>query len=82
LLTPHTCTALGLCHPHRSRSVLADLSRTSDSFSNMVAEAATAQLGNTDADLKRVKYAVTNLKGGVQELDAHARFLEGVRFGR
>ena len=73
--SPHLETDLRL----PSRSVLADLSRTSDSFSNMVAEAATAQVGNTDADLKRVKYAVTNLKGGVQELDAHARFLEGAR---
>lgn len=43
----------------------------------MVAEAAHAQVGHTDADLKRLKYAVTNLKGGVQELDGHARFLQG-----
>jgi len=43
----------------------------------MVTEAAHVQLGNTDADLKRLKYAVTNLKGGVQELDGHARFLQG-----
>ncbi len=61
------------------RSVLAELGRTSEHFSHVLSEAADKQAGNTDADLKRLKYAVTNLKGGFMELYAHGRFLQGAR---
>ena len=35
--------------------------------------------GHGDADLKRVKYAVTNAKGGALEMGAQARFAQGAR---
>jgi len=58
---------------------MADLGQTSQNFGNMLQAAGEKALGNSDADLKRVKFAVTSLKGGLVELDAQKRFLQGAR---
>ncbi len=62
-----------------ARSVLGELARTTERYGCVMAEAEAKAAGHSEADLKRLKYAVTNLKGGVTELAAHARFVAGAR---
>jgi len=59
------------------RSLLTALGRTTERFDFIVKEASENCEGSGDAELKRLKYVCTNLKGGFVELSAHARFLQG-----
>jgi hypothetical protein len=57
---------------------LAELGRSvSDHYARVLNEAVDAALGHGDAALKRAKFALTNLKGGVLELQAQAIFADG-----
>jgi hypothetical protein len=63
----------------RARSVLAEVGHATEHHERILSSAVDKADGLSDADLKRLKYVVTNLKGGVLELGAHARFVEGAR---
>ena len=65
----------------RARRVLSEVGHATEHHERIVSSAADKADGLSDADLKRLKYVVTNLKGGVLELGAHARFVEGARAG-
>lgn len=55
------------------------MGKATEHHGRILASAVDKADGLGDADLKRLKYVVTNLKGGVLELGAHARFVEGTR---
>jgi hypothetical protein len=61
--------------------VLGELGRnvSGAQFGRVLSEAEEAASGVSDADLKRLKYCVTNTKGGLLEADAAARFVAGAR---
>jgi hypothetical protein len=59
--------------------LLAALGRTTERFGHILHEASENCSGQSDADLKRLKYVCTNLKGGFVEASTHARFLQGAR---
>ncbi len=58
--------------------MLGELAATRERYyGRALADVADAAEGLGDAELKRLKYQVTNLKGGVLEMGAHARFVAG-----
>ena len=61
----------------RARRVLSEVAHATEHHERILSSAVDKSDGLSDADLKRLKYVVTNLKGGVLELGAHARFVEG-----
>jgi len=61
------------------RRLLAELGRTNERFQHILSEAAEGVTGASEGDLKRLTFLNKSLKGGVAELDAHARFLQGAR---
>lgn len=64
---------------HVRRRVLAEVGHATEHHERILSSAVDKADGLGDADLKRLKYVVTNLKGGVLELSAHARFVDGTR---
>jgi hypothetical protein len=59
--------------------VLAEVGHATEHHERILSSAVDKADGLGDADLKRLKYVVTNLKGGVLELSAHARFVDGTQ---
>ena len=57
--------------------MLAEVGHATEHHQRILSSAVDKADGLGDADLKRLKYVVTNLKGGVMELSAHARFVDG-----
>ena len=57
--------------------MLSEVGHATEHHERILSSAVDKADGLSDADLKRLKYVVTNLKGGVLELGAHARFVEG-----
>ena len=57
--------------------MLAEVGHATEHHERILSSAVDKADGLSDADLKRLKYVVTNLKGGVLELSAHARFVDG-----